>query len=165
MKYLFILVAALALAVSTFSQTAKISEKDIRPLEGMQWIGNLAYLDYSSKRKTSIKSKVTITRSTVDKLTWIFDLQYPLEPGANKRDKLKLAANGSIFNSETVIERSKLPGGVLRIVTSKPGKDDNREAMFKHTYLISKNAFSIQKEVKLDGTNEFFERNTYSWTR
>ena len=139
--------------------------KDLKPLEGKTWVGDLTYLDYTSKKKTSIKSNVLITRSRTDQLVWTFDMQYPLEPGANSKEDVKLSADGKTFDGEMVVERINLPDGSLRIVTTKPGKDDNRDATFKHTYLIGKKSFSLRKDVKFDGVEEFFERNTYSWTR
>lgn len=159
------LVITIALAVTAFAQTAKLSAKDLEPLEGKPWTGILTYLDYQSKKPTSIKSNLAISRSTVDQLTWTFDMQYPLEPKANKKDEVKLSSDGGTFDGERVVERTKLPDGVLRIVTTKPGKDDDRSATFRHTYLINKTAFSIRKDVRFDGEKEFFERNTYSWTR
>ena len=160
---IFIFIFSLALIVSASAQTAKISAKDLKPLEGRQWVGDLTYLDYTSKKKTSIKSNVTITRA--NDLTWIFDMQYPLEPNANSKDETKLSADGRTFDGETVIERIELPDGILKIVTTKTGKDDNRDSTFRHVYLIGKKSFSIKKEVKFDGSVEYFERNTYSWTR
>lgn len=160
---IFIFVFSLALMVSASAQTAKITAEDLKPLEGKQWVGDLTYLDYTSKKKTSIKSNVTITRP--NDLTWIFDMQYPLEPNANSKDETKLSADGRTFDGETVIERIELPDGILKIVTTKPGKDDNRDSTFRHVYLIGKKSFSIKKEVKFDGSAEYFERNTYSWTR
>ncbi|MBK8301902.1 MAG: hypothetical protein WBC19_09685 [Pyrinomonadaceae bacterium] len=166
MKILLTLFAVtIALTVTTAAQTAKISAKDLKPLEGDQWIGNLTYLDYQSKKPTSIKSNVTVTRNATDKLKWTFAMQYPLEPKANRTEDIILSPDGKTFDGETVIERTKLPDGMLRIVTSKPGKDDNRPATLRHTYLVGKKTFSIKKEVKLDSETEYFERNTYSWTR
>ncbi|MBP7415870.1 MAG: hypothetical protein KA831_04385, partial [Pyrinomonadaceae bacterium] len=78
MKILLTLFAVtIALTVTTAAQTAKISAKDLKPLEGDQWIGNLTYLDYQSKKPTSIKSNVTVTRNANDKLKWTFAMQYP----------------------------------------------------------------------------------------
>lgn len=156
---------AIAFAVTASAQSAKVSANDLRPLEGKEWVGSLAYLDYSSKRKTSIKSNITVTRSSKDKLTWVFAMKYPLEPDANHTEEVKLSPDGGSFDGETVIERTKLSNGVLRIVTSKPGKDDGRDATFRHTYLISRSSFSFRKEVKLESTTDYFERNTYTWTR
>lgn len=155
----------IALGVTAAAQTARISAKDLKPLEGKQWVGDLKYLDYQSKKPTSIKSNVTITRNAADQLKWTFKMQYPFEPKADSSDDVVLSADGRTFDGEAVIERTKLPDGTLRIVTSKAGKDDNRDATFKHTYLIGKKSFSLRKEVKLAGTGEFFERNIYEWTR
>jgi hypothetical protein len=166
MKTLLTLFAVtIALSITASAQSAKISAKDLKPLEGSQWIGNLTYLDYQSKKPTSIKSNVTVTRNATDKLKWTFAMQYPLEPKANRTEDIVLSSDGKTFDGETVIERTKLPDGTLRIVTSKPGKDDDRPATLRHTYLVGKKTFSIKKEVKLDSETEYFERNTYSWTR
>lgn len=92
-------------------------------------------------------------------------MQYPKEPGANKKEDVKLSSDGKTFDGENVIERTKLADGILRVVTSIKGKDDDRDATFRHTYLIGKKSFSIRKDVRFDGETEFFERNTYRWTR
>jgi hypothetical protein len=62
-----------------------------------------------------------------------------------------------------VVERTKLAGSILRIVTEKSGPDDNKKSQFRLTYLIRANSFSIRKEVRFDGTAEFFERKQYAW--
>ena len=164
-KILFLLIVTATLVCTASAQVAKLSDKDLKPLEGKTWVGDLTYRDYTSKKKTSIKSNVIITRSKTDKLAWTFDMQYPLEPGANNKDEVKLSADGSVFDGEKVVERTNLQDGMLRVVTTKPGQDDHRAATFRHTYLISKKSFSMKKEVKFDGENEFFERNTYNWKR
>ena len=155
----------IALVFTAFAQTAKITAKDLKPLEGNQWVGSLTYLDYQSKKPTLIKSNVRITRNAADKLKWTFAMQYPLEPKANRSEDVVLSSDGLIFDGESVIERMKLPGGILKIVTTISSKDDDRDATFRHTYLISKKSFSIRKDVKFAGETEFFERNTYRWTR
>jgi hypothetical protein len=155
----------IGLALSASAQPARISANDLKPLEGKTWNGSLTYLDYTSKKKTTIRSNINIVRKPSDKFTWIFDLQYPLEPGANSRDEAVLSPDGGSFDGEAVIERTKLPDGSLRFVTQKKGRDDNRDAILRHTYLISKKSFSIRKDVKIEGEQDFFERNTYTWTR
>jgi hypothetical protein len=37
--------------------------------------------------------------------------------------------------------------------------------MFRFTYLVGDSSFSRRKEVKFDGTADYSERHTYSWTR
>jgi hypothetical protein len=65
-----------------------------------------------------------------------------------------------------VVEKTFLPNDILKIVTQKEGMDNDKKAIFRHTYLIGKTSFSIKKEVKYDEPGaEFFPRNQYSWTR
>lgn len=164
-RSIYLIAVIFALAISEYSQSPRITAGDLRPLEGKQWIGELTYLDYQSKKPTSIKSNVTVSRSSSDKLKWTFTMQYRLEPKADRVDEVVLSEDGRTFDSETVTERTKLPDGTLKIVTTKNGKDDDRNATFRHTYLIGRSVFSIKKEVRFDGSDTYFERNTYRWTR
>ena len=166
MKTLHIaILIALVFLVSASAQTAKISPDDLKGLEGSQWIGTLTYLDYSSNKKTAIKSNVTISRVAADKFTWTFEYQYPDEPKANSQDSVILSPDGKTLDGETVIERSKLPDGTLKFVTTKNGEDNGKKALYRFTYLASKNNFSVKKEARLEGTTEYFVRNEYAWTR
>jgi hypothetical protein len=61
-----------------------------------------------------------------------------------------------------VVERSVLAGGIVRIVTEKSGQDDRRPAMFRFTYLVGDSSFPRRKEVKFEGTADYFERHTCS---
>ena len=168
MKTCLSLIIALVFAVTISAQTAsvtKITSDDLKALEGKQWVGGLTYLDYGTGKKTTIKSNLTISRSATDELNWLFDYQYPEEPKANSKSQLSLSTDGLIFNGETVIENTKLADGARRIVTTKPGNDNNRKALYRFTYDIGKDKFTIRKDVLIDGTTEWFERNTYRWTR
>lgn len=162
--YIAILIASV-FVVSTSAQAAKISPDDLKTLEGAQWIGTLTYLDYSSNKKTSIKSNVTISRSAADSLAWNFEYQYPDEPKANSKDSVILSRDGKTFDGETVIERTKLPDGTLKFVTTKDGEDNGKKALYRFTYLAGKNALSVKKEARIEGTTEYFVRNEYVWTR
>lgn len=153
------------LLVAASAQTATISPDDLKTLEGPPWIGGLTYLDYSSNKKTLIKSNVTVSRSAADKFTWTFEYQYPDEPKANSKESVVLSPDGKTFDGETVVARTKLPPGTLRFVTTKNGEDNGKKALYRYTYLAGKNNFSVKKEVRLEGTAEFFVRNEYAWTR
>ena len=106
-----------------------------------------------------------VTRADADGRSWRFDYQYPDEPKANSASSVTIAGDGSAIDGERVAERSILADGIVRIVTEKSGQDDRRPAMFRFTYLIGDKSFSRKKEVKFDGTADYFERHTYSWTR
>ena len=70
-----------------------------------------------------------------------------------------------ISDGEEVVERAGLDRGGFRLVTVKRGRDNDREALFRFTYTFGGMTFSIKKEVRPEGSAEFFERNTYSWKR
>lgn len=161
---LCLILLTLVSALTAFSQDS-VTGADLKPLEGAKWVGELTYLDYSSNKRTSIKSDLTISRSMDKEGIWIFDFEYPLEPKANSKKDVKLADDGREFDGEAISERKKLADGTLRIVTTSRGKDNGKDATYIKTYLIGKTSFSIKKEVKIDGGSETFERNTYSWTR
>jgi hypothetical protein len=163
--FTILLFAIFALVGSTRAQTAKMSSSDLRPLEGIAWTGELSYLEYGSKKSVSIKSNVVVNRDSADKLKWKFAFSYPHEPNANREEIVVLTCDGKAFDGENVTERKKLKDGTLLIVTSSPGKDDDRDAIFRHTYTIGRNTFSIRKDVRFVGESEFFERNTYRWSR
>jgi len=146
-------------------KTPKIKSSDFKLLTAGQWKGKLTYQDYRSNKKVSILSNLTVTESNEDKLSWIFEYEYPDEPKANKKSIVKISKDGKTFDEETVVERANFPNKTLKIVTTKNGMDNDKPAVFRHTYLLSKKSFSIKKEVKYEGTQEFFERNEYSWNR
>lgn len=78
---------------------------------------------------------------------------------------MALGEGGKLFGDETVVGRAVLDDGTLRIVTERRGKDNDKDALFRYTYLIGASSFSIRKEVRPDGAAEFFERNRFSWER
>ncbi len=155
----------LGFVCSAVAQGASVSAGDLKTLEGREWSGTLTYLDYSSNKKTSIKSNLKVTAAAEDKMAWRFEYIYPDEPKANGKSDVKLSTDGLTFNEQTVIERIKLADGTTKIVTTKDGPDNGKKALFRHTYLVSAKSFSIMKEVRTEGSADFFERNTYTWTR
>ncbi len=94
-----------------------------------------------------------------------FEYQYPDEPKANSTETVAIGKDGKMFDGEAVIERTNLTDKTLKIVTEKSGPDNDKKALFRFTYLLSKTSFSIKKEVKYEGTTEFFVRNEYNWKR
>ena len=143
----------------------KIKSGDFKLLTNGQWRGTLTYQDYRSNKKVSILSNLTVSESSEDKSSWIFEYEYPDEPKANKKSIVKISKDGKTLDGEMIVERTKLPNETLKIVTTKNGTDNDKPAVFRYVYLINKKTFSIKKEVKYEGTDEFFERNEYSWNR
>lgn len=144
---------------------SKVDTKDLDLLTGAQWKGTLTYLNYRSKKKVSIPSHLTVTKSSGDQHTWVFDYEYPDEPKANGKKSMVVSQDGSAVNDEKVTERVKVSEDTVKLVTEKPGEDNDRKALFRYTYLIGSRSFSIKKEVRYENESEWFERNEYSWQR
>lgn len=160
-----ICLVALSFFAFGFGKASKVKIKDLQNLTGAQWTGTLSYSDYRTGKKVSIPSNLIVTQSKEDKSSWVFDYQYPDEPKANGKKTVTLSENGKLFNDEAVIEKSDIADKTLKIVTEKNGTDNDKNALFRFTYLLSKTNFSIKKEVKYEGATEFFVRNEYSWKR
>jgi hypothetical protein len=160
-----VLVFAASLCGAAAQPAPRIEPADVQRLTGAPWRGSLTYLDYTSRKPTTIASALVVTRVDGDGRSWVFDYQYPDEPKANSASRVSIAGDGSTIDGERVVERSVLAGGIVRIVTEKSGEDDRRPAMFRFTYLVGDSSFSRRKEVKFEGTTDYFERHTYSWTR
>jgi hypothetical protein len=139
-----------------------VSVKDLRVLVGGRWVGTLVYLDYGSGKRTEIKSNLNVVKKSDG--VWTFEYVYPDEPKANGSSDVALADNGKTFNGQTVTSKQRRDG-TLQIVTTKDGDDNSKKATFRYTYSITPKAFSIRKEVQYVGGSEWFERNTYTWTR
>ncbi len=151
-----IIICLLIFASSAFGfvnlNAPKIKSGDFKRLTNGQWKGKLTYQDYRSNKKVLILTNLTVTESSEDKLSWIFEYEYPDEPKANKKSIVKIGKDGKTFDDETVVERTKLPDETLKIVTTKNGMDNNKPAVFRYIYLINKKTFSIKKEVKYEET-------------
>lgn len=145
--------------------TQEIDPADFHVLAGNQWVGMLTYLDYGNGWKTSIASTLIVTQSSDNKLEWIFNFQYPDEPKANQENARLIGKDGATIDGETVIEKKYLADRTLKLVTEQTGKDNNKTALLRYTYLMQATTFTITKEVKYEATGEFFVRNEYNWNR
>jgi hypothetical protein len=163
--FIFVWLIASSFIALAAAPVPKIKADDFQRLAGAQWTGALTYLDYSKNKKVSIPSRLTVTRSATDKLSWVFDYEYPDEPQANEKENVAIGKDGKTINDTTMVERTILADKTLKIVTEKAGIDNDRRALFRYTYLIGAQSFSLKKEVRYEGVGEFFERNEYSWKR
>jgi hypothetical protein len=149
-----------------FAQTkAKIEASDFDVLIG-HWEGSLTYLDYTSGQPYTMPANVDISRSDKAK-NLVLAMSYPNEPKANGSENFVLSGDGSKLNKGKVVSKTKLSDGALQIVTEQSGKDgnDNKRALFKLTYIISRTSFSIRKEVQFVGETEWIKRHEYSFER
>ena len=97
----------------------------------------------------------------------VYALIYPNEPKANSTDTLFISEQGRKLNNERITWKKKYKGDSLKIITAIPGIDgnDNKQAIIRHTYLLSSNTYSIKKEVQFTGQTQWILRNEYKFTR
>lgn len=146
--------------------TASMRAQDVDGLTGGAWAGTLTYLDYTSGKPYTMPATLAVERiAGAAEPSWRFRVGYPDEPKANAERLVVLAGQGSVFDGETVVERTEEPGGVVRVVTEAEGEDDRRPARFRHEYEFGPGACSIRKLVRFEGESAFFERNTFRWRR
>ncbi|HMS33398.1 MAG TPA: hypothetical protein PKC91_04860 [Ignavibacteria bacterium] len=141
-----------------------ITPDDLNILTGKKWTGKLTYLDYSSNKLVSIPAEVTVLNAE-DSDAFIFINGYPDEPKANNTDTVRIEENGKKFGNETVTERISETDGILKIITSEEGMDNDKPAVIRHTYIISSTGFTIIKDVRYEGENNFINRNTCLFER
>ncbi len=152
---------AILLSGSAFSQPV-VSTADFKAATG-SWKGTLTYLDYTSGKPFTMPAGMVLR--VADREHVILSFDYPKEPNANDNDTI--AIKGSEINDAEVISRENMEDGGIKIVTEKEGVDgnDNRKALLRHIYIISKNSFQNAKQVKFEGTDTWIKRSEYLFSR
>lgn len=163
-KFILIPVLCIYLAAFNFDDPFLI-ENELHSLPGNKWTGTLAYLDYESNKEISIPVELTVFQSDELKNIFIFNYEYPEEPNANSIDSAVISNGGKYFDNEKLITKSVLPDNTLEFVTEKPGEDNNRKAVFRYTYRLSDNRFSVLKEVMYTDEENYFKRNEFKFVR
>lgn len=175
MKSILTTIATLLLLAQQ-DQAPLIRSADLFLLTGPRWTGTLTYLDYSTNRKVSIPSTLQVTPVEGQTLSFNFDYQYPDEPHARSTSTLTITADGKEFAGARIVERrGGSASGPLILVMEKMGRDNDREALIRHTYQIEtgqipsgqsrSGRLSIRKEVRYTGSTQFLLRNEYVWQR
>lgn len=149
-----------------FINPISISVKDFKPVYG-SWQGTITYKDYTSGKPFTMPANLTVNPAPTNKNQLVLIYEYPNEPKANGNDTMSFSVDGQQLNNETLVSKTKKDKGTLEIITERAGVDgnDNKKALIRHVYTISKKRFIIRKEVKFDGTGEYIMRNEYSMSR
>jgi hypothetical protein len=142
-----------------------LTEADVDSLCGKPWVGGLTYLDYQSKKETTIDSSLIVKRVGTTPAAWEFGVGYSKEPHADAKETVALSPDGRMLGDERVISREALPDGGVRFVTEATGQDDNRPARFRFEHTITANEYTRRKLVCFEGESEFFQRHIYRWAR
>lgn len=140
-----------------YSQSFQV--KDLAKSIGF-WEGKLTYLDYSSGKPYSMAANITFSL-TQDQKGFIMSYEYPKEPHANAKDTTYVT--GNLFGKDPIVTFKKEPNGDFQLITDVDGEDgnENKKAVLRHTYLLKEKQFSIVKEVKFVGTDQWIKRNEY----
>ncbi|MDQ3021842.1 MAG: hypothetical protein M3R36_14915 [Bacteroidota bacterium] len=164
MKINLILAIIFFIPVFAFNQDIPIiNASELNLITGVKWIGSLTYLDYGSNKNVSIPVELSISQSSEDTSVFIFNYEYTKEPDANGYDTVKISSDGKFLNNEEIVFKSS--GNTLKIITEELGEDDDRNAKFRHTYLINNSSFTLKKEVRFSDGEEFIIRNEYKFER
>lgn len=144
---------------------ARAIPADFQTLTGAIWTGTLTYRDYTTGNPTVIKSALKVEPVEGENSAWYFRMHYPDEPSHNSNGIVRLAPDGRKIDEETVMERERLSGGSVRIVTEMDGEDNDKPARLRYVYTFGSRECSIQKLTRGADDGGFRERNMYKWTR
>ncbi|QBA63999.1 hypothetical protein [Muriicola soli] len=92
-------------------------------------------------------------------------INYPKEPNANSKEKIKISKDGLQLNKTTVKSREALANNEVKIITEYYGKDNNKKALIRNVYILGPTRFITRKEVKFDETGDWLMRNEYNFVR
>jgi len=159
-KYLAFI--ALILSLSSYAQT-KITSEDLKIVIG-NWEGSITYLDYQTNEPFTMPANLSITQGKNENCLKLNNI-YPNEPKANNTEKIKLTKNGLKLNKKVITSREELKNGQLQIQTEDKGKDDNKNALIRYTYILSNDFFLIRKEVQFKEAGDWIKRSEYNYNR
>ncbi len=158
----FFIVFAFLFSFQNYAQN-KITTDDLNTLLG-EWTGTLTYINYSDNTPFTMPANLTVSQGKNENQLLLM-INYPNEPNANSKDKIKISKNGTQLNKTDVKSKEILPNGQVQITTEYIGKDDNKKALIKNVYIIGTNQFIIRKEVKFQNSDEWLMRNEYKYMR
>jgi hypothetical protein len=145
-----------------YSQT-QITTEDLKIIIG-SWEGTITYLDYQTNRPFTMPANLIVEKGKNENSLVLNNL-YPYEPKANNSDKIKVTKYGTFLNKHLVTKREELENGQIQIQTEHKGKDDNKKARIKYTYLVDQNLFIIRKEVQYYQGGDWIKRSEFNYKR
>jgi len=156
--------------LSSCGQQTMVNNSDLQ-LQNTLWKGNLTYLNYSDD-KSNVKIPCTLETSfKKGKLFTMIIFDELDKKGKKMKDKsnISISKNGQYLffgKDKWEIISNKKTKDNLEIIATKRGKDNNRPSDFKITLTIENgNSISWKKDVRYDGTAEFFNRNQFTFSK
>lgn len=152
----------LLFSFSIFSQH-RVAAEDLKRLIG-EWEGQITYLDYQTNKPFTMDANLSVRPGRSD-WSLILSNDYPSEPKANNTEKIRVTRKGETLNKSRVTVRKELNNGQIEIQTENQGKDDNKKATIRYTYLIGQTSFLIRKEVQFNEEAGWVKRNEFSYAK
>ena len=159
-KILFVF--AILLPINNYCQNI-VSTDDLKTLLG-EWTGTLTYTDYRSNKPFTMPANLIVSQGKSNR-QFILNINYPNEPNANSRDKIRISKDGTQLNRIDVKSKQSLPNGHVQITTQYSGKDNRKQALIKNIYTIGTYEFIIRKEVKFENSDDWLMRSEYKYVR
>lgn len=139
----------------------KLAHKDLDGLVG-KWEGTLRYIDYGSGEPYTLPAHLKIEKGPEEGV-YIFWTVYPDEPNANNADTVRISPDGKKLNNESLTLHRKLSKDALQFITDEKAVDgnDHRPATIRRTYSIWETKFTIRKDVRYEGQDQWTFRHEY----
>jgi len=153
---------SLLISYNSSAQTT-ISSADFKPLFG-SWSGTLTYINYSDGTPFSMPVGLSIVQ-TEETNNFTFYFSFPDEPQANSEEIVSISGDGTLLNGEPVISKRLLEDGNLEVVTESMGRDANKPATIRHTYIIGGDVFVTREDVQFVGQEEWLNRNEFNFKK
>lgn len=173
-KTTLILWLAICLTQITFAQQkAKITNSFLLAMQG-DWKGKLTYTDYQDDKSQTTMDVWQKSDLINNKLVKQF---FYKEPDGNTKQKSATQDTTYIIeNGKKVVESGyKLPFTIKKFTTKANvektvvmetlDEDNNKKSTIRITITLLGNSMTIKKEVKYEGTKNFFVRHTFYYSK
>ena len=156
------MVFTLLISQGTYPQNS-ISPDDLNTISG-EWNGTLTYVDYGTNKPFKMPANASVVPGK-NKYQIQLLINYPKEPNANSKEKIKISKDGLQLNKTPVKSREALANDEVKIITEYYGKDNNKKALIRNVYILGPARFITRKEVKFDESGDWLMRNEYNFVR
>jgi len=157
-------------AISICSVSSQsVSVDDFSSING-PWNGELTYTDYQDDQsKFSIPCRMEAKRKR-NKICLLLTFTEPDGRQITDKTTVKFKEEGTTLMIDKQTYRVAQVMGAdegkeLQITLMGEGKDNNKPSKFKNMIVFSDSNFSMKKLVKYNGTEKYFERNSYVFRR
>ena len=166
----FLILMSNLFVVSIYAQNTAVQNSDFAAIN-QQWIGQLQYLNYGDD-KSMVKIPCSLkTEFIKGKVASIIEFDELDKNGEKMTSKAKfyISKNGKYFmmdKEKWEIISAENTAKTIKIIASKKGKDNDRSAEMKITWLLEKGkSLSWKKDVRYKGTKDFFNRNNFTFSK